>query len=477
MQKSPDELHLSESYNFEVTIENNGTHFAGELSLTPRVCILIIRGDISGDRRHAFDIEGLSELTCDCFGGMFFLLGLKGDGASIKHMHHGPTPVSHFEIKYKVSHVIYSRAILSRDIGFLEIEVDSSSIAQWVGYTQTQDHIVFKNINGTLFPFTGVLPTEFEQPINGLGTLRIVYHPSTYHSVETFSMGLRYSPSLSLLLDGEKTAEQVIERVGDLDTLFSFLIGRAPDLNTVKLRTARGRMHSLSLYFPRPSSEVGNRDYPWFPLGKNLRIDMGLPQFPITSFSGYFDLPIAERMHFKKYVRYREMQNPEERFLGFFRLLEKLCFRKESFLPENRLITLIERAGPFLIRYFDDKKNVKRILKKIIDLNHAKLNTAGCINVFIKKIPSTLLDKWIYGSSDIESICNLRNDLTHANDIELKEYEIDRKAKFIETLLILRLLVKMGIPIDDGATIAPRIKSHQLIEKPPEITYSLNDGN
>lgn len=478
MQRSPDELHLNESYQFKVTIENNGTHFAGELSLTPKACTLIIRGDISEGRQHTFDMEGLNELTCNCFGGTLLLLGLKGDGASIRHIERYPSSISHFEIKYRVSHVIYSRATLSRDIGFLEIELESPSIAQWVGYTHTQDDIASRYNNGTLFPFAGTLPVEFEKTLNDIGVLRIVYHPSTHYSVEAFSMGLRFPPSLSLSFDGEKTAGQIIENFSELDALFSFLIGGVLDLNTVKLTTAHGRMHSLSLYFPRTSSGAKNRNYPWFPLGRNLRIDhMGLPEFPLDSFAEYFDLPSTERMYFKKYIKYREMQNPEERFLGFFRLLEKLCLQKESFLPENKLITLIERATPFLVSYFGEKKNVERILGRVVDLNRSKLNTAGCIVRFIKKIPSDLLDRWIYGSSDINKICKLRNDLTHANEIDLEEYEIDRKAKFVETLLIICLLAKIGVSIGNGALIAPRIKSHQLIERPPNITYSTNDGN
>lgn len=478
MQRYPDELNLKESYQFKVTIENNGTHFVGELSLTPKECTLIIRGDISEDRQPAFNMAGLDELTCDCFGSTLLLFCLKGKGASSQSIERYPKLISHFEIEYSISHVMYCRATLSRDIGFLEVELDSPSIAQWVGYTHIQDDIVRRHNDGTLFPYSGALPTEFEQTLSDLGVLRVRYYPSTHYSVETFSMGLRFPPVLSLSFDDKKTGDQIIENLGEIDTLFSFLIGRPLDLNTVKLTTAHGRMHRLSLYFSRSSSNTEDRGYPWFPLGINLRIDhMGLPEFPLDSFAKYFGLPPGERMYFKKYIKYCEMQSPEERFLGFFRLLEKLCFQKESFLPESKLATLVERAKPFLIKHFGDKKNVERILGRMIDLNNSKLNTAGCIVRLIKKIPSDLLNRWIYGPSNINEICKLRNDLTHANEIEPEEYEIERKAKFIETLLVICLLNKIGIPIDSGALIAPRIKSHQLIEKPPKITYSTREGN
>jgi hypothetical protein len=477
MQRSPDELHLNESYHFDVTVENNGTCFVGELSLTPQMCTLIIRGDILEGRQPIFDMDELSDLACDCFGGRFLLLGLKGDGFSIHHIVHHPKPVSHFEIKYKISHAIYGRAILSKDIGFTEIEFDSRSIDRWVGYTHTQDDIVNRYLNGTLFPFMGVLPTEFECALNSIGILRIIYHPSTHHSIEGFSMGLRFPPTLSMLFNCEKTSDQTIENVNELKTLLSFLIGGVLDLSTIKLTTGQGRMHSLSLYFSHAQAVAENREYPWFPLSRNLRVDtLGLPEFPLESLGNYFGLPPGNREYFKKYIKYREMRNPEERFLGFFRLLEKLCFQKESFLPEGELSLLITRVEPFLARHFCDAKNVKGMLGRVIKLNQSKLNTAGCIARFIKKIPPAIRARWIYGVSDIEAICNLRNDLTHANEIEPEELDIDKKEKFIEVLLLISLLVKIGVSIDVAASIAPRIKGHQLIEKPPKVAHSTSDA-
>jgi hypothetical protein len=170
-------------------------------------------------------------------------------------------------------------------------------------------------------------------------------------------------------------------------------------------------------------------------------------------------------VRFGKYIKYRHLENPEERFLGFFRLLEKLCLQKESFLPEEKLISLLKRSRSLLIRYFDDKKNVERVLDRLIGWNNSKLNTAGCITKFFKNIPKDLRQRWIYGANDINNICGLRNDLTHANEVEPEAYEVEMKAKFIEVLLVMRLLIAIDVPIEDAALIAPRLQDHSLIEK------------
>jgi len=473
MQRSPDDLNLKDSYQFKVTIENNGTHFVGELSLSPEECILVVRGDIFEGREPAFDIELNELLVHDCFGATLFLFGLKQKESCFQHIGRYPRPISHFEIEYRISHVMYSRMTLSGEVSFAEVELHSPSISQWVASTQTQDDIVERYSNGTLFPYSGALPTEFEQRLAGLGVLSVRYQPSTHYSVEAFNVELRFPPVLCLSFDDNKTGGQIIQNLRELDTLFTFLIGGPLNINAVKITTSLGRMHKLSLYFPNASSGVGSRDYPWFPLGINLRFDhMGLPEFPLDSFAKYFDLAPEAKTFFKKYLKYCAMHNPEERFLGFFRLLEKLCFQKESFLPEKKLVTLIERFTPGLIRYFGDKKNVERFLARMVNLNNSKLNTEACIVRFIKKLPSDLLGRWIYGLSDITAICKLRNDLTHANEIEPEGVEIERKAKFIETLLAIFLLSKIGISLENGALIAPRIRGHHLIEKPPKIAYS-----
>ncbi|HDR9056540.1 TPA: hypothetical protein QDB02_004310 [Burkholderia vietnamiensis] len=473
MNQHAEKLSLDEKYQFQVTIENNGTHFVGDLSLSPTECTITIRGDISKDRDHTFDIERIDELRCNSFNETFLLLDLKGFEASISSISRHPTPINHFEITYHISYVIHSRSTISGSTAYLGIEIESRDFAQWVGYTKTQDVIVGKYNNGTLFGFGSTPDVEIEQFVNNLGILQIAYRPSTHYSVDTFSMGLNFPPVLYLACEQEMTAQHAIANVNELTTLFSFLLGHELDLKRIRLIGTHSRMAAITLYFPHNPSEIGTTSYPWFPLGKNLKFNqLGLPEFPQKSFSTYFELPSFDRTYFKKYLKYREIQNPEERFLGFFRLLEKLCFQKETYLPEEKFANLIRRSTPLLINYFGDKKNVERLMERMLYLNESKLNTSSCISRFIKKIPRNLRSKWIYDSSSIESICKLRNDLTHANEIEPEGIEIEQKAKFIETLLVIQLLLKIGISIEDGTRLASRIKRHELIEKPPEIRYT-----
>lgn len=478
MERPPEELRLSDSYQFRVTVGNNGHRFAGELILSPQGCSLVVRGDLSDNRDATFDWYGIKEITCDGFEGAFHLYGLSGEGAIRQAVQRHPNQISYFEIRYRVSYVIFGRAYVYMPPTFIGLDIHSSSIAQWVGHTKIQDEIVGQYNNGNLFPFSGEPHIEFSQATAGLGDIFVGYSPSTQYSFETSSMSLQFPPVLGLGFEVPKSGEETIGVVKEIETLFSFLLGTPLEIDRIKLVTAIGQRAQLSLYSSRANAQGKRRSYPFFPLGLNLRIDqLGLPQMPTELFSNYFELPKANKYHFSKYLKYRSLENPEERFLGFFRLLEKLCFQKESFVPEKELAALLDRAQPFLIRYFGDKKNVQRVLNRMPGWNNSKLNTAGCITRFLKTIPSDLRERWIYTASDVEIICKLRNDLTHANEAEPTIDDMEQQAKFIEVLLVIRLLMVIGLSVETAAMIAPRLPGHGLIEPPPDLRVTTTTGS
>jgi hypothetical protein len=205
---------------------------------------------------------------------------------------------------------------------------------------------------------------------------------------------------------------------------------------------------------------------------------------PIDVFPHYLGLPASDREYLKKYLRYRQLENPEERFLGFFRLLEKLCFQKASYLPEGRLQLLLDRAKPFLIKHFGDKSNVNSMLKRLPHWNRSKLNTESCVRRFMKGLPADTLARWIYSTDDLTEICKLRNDLTHANEVEPDTTDIERKSKFIEVVLVIRLLIHIGVSLPDAASISVRLQHHDMIAKRRDhlggvvtITTSESDPN
>jgi hypothetical protein len=466
MLKRVEELYLNQNYSFHIKVENNGTHFSGELILTPDLCSLIIRGDIFSDRCPDFLYGNIDEMVCTSFEGTFVMYGLRPRSQSNRILQHYPSLVSYFENKYSLSKIIFIPGSFTSRVEVRSMEIDSRSISKWVGSTTTQDSIVNRYSEGNLFFSSEPIPDEFEQCLGSPGTLCIAYKPHTYYESKDFSLGFAFPPVLLQTFNTLKNGTEVIESFHRIETILSFLVGHSLDVQAIRLVNKEIGKRNLSLYIPRGIYVEPDRNYEFFPLGLNLRANqMGLPEFPLNSFVEYFNLAVEDLRYFQKYLKYRQLQNPEEQFLGFFRLLEKLCFQKDCFVDEKRLCNLIGRTKPFLLRFFGDKKGVNGLLKGVLRLNNTKLNTAGCIIRFMKTLPTHLVDSWIYGLKDVEAICRVRNDLTHANEFEPAEFEIERKAKFIEILLIINLLYKIGVPINVSASVVPRVKFHDLIRR------------
>ncbi len=470
IRESLEELRLGERYQFRVTVGHDGQRFAGDLTLSPQGCFLDVRGELSEDRRIDTDWVGVKEMCCDAHTGTFLLDGLTVEQTLVSHLQRHPRPISYFEVRYRVAYAIFGRSLDAIPPTFSSLQIHSASIAQWVGYTYVQDSVVEQYHNGNLFPYQDHSHVEFAEDIAALGRLAVGYRPSTRYAVDEFAMSLQFPPTLHLSFEAPRPAAAVIHATRELETLVAFLLGHSIDIDRIQLDPTYRYGARLSLYFAR--AQTGERDgtYPFFPLGLNLRHDtLGLPPLPTTLFSHYFALSPGAKAHFQRYLKYRTLENPEERFLGFFRLLEKLCHEQEAFLPEATLAELIERAQPFLTRHFDDKKSVQRFLRQIPRWNLAKLNAASFIGRFLMTIPYGLRRRWIYDASHLEAICKLRNDLTHANETQPTSDDVEQQAKFIEVLLVLRLLMEIGVPLETAALVIPRLTGHGLIEPPPQF--------
>ncbi len=462
-----DILELNKKYNFDVRVHDGDNCFSGRLELSPDNVTLTVKGETTEGREPTFGFSGIDEIWCDGYTKSYVLKNLKA--LRIQSGVLEQNKIGFFEYVYEVDYLVYFTGRVHQGQKFRGFSVDFEEARSWIGHANTQEKILKYYEEKKLFNDRAFDPTQFRVPLQGLGHIILGYNVRAHYSASDFSSGVHFPPSLHLLLSEERPLDDLRELYDRLYNLMSFIIGNDISVSCLKIAfdaTTHSTMKA-SLYYPhtRYCRQCKSR-YPLYPLGRDLRFDtFRYPEFDISAFDRFFSLANDDSSKWKKYRKYRDMGSIEERFLGYFRLLESLVYKSKNYLDEEILGSLTDKFKSCLIKRFDDKSSVNSFLKGLPRYNSSKYNTAKCIGDFYKSLPAEIRIKWIFSNSDIAGICKLRNDITHANDYHETDNSLYKKSVFIETLLVFALYEKLGIPSDKVAPVIHRLDGHDHIMK------------
>lgn len=458
-------LELNKEYGFDVQVQDGENRFAGRLELSPDRVILTINGEETEGRGCSFSFSDIDEVWCYGFNNTFILKNLmllRGQSGVLERIN----GIGFFVYVYEVEYLAHFTSTVSQELKFSGFSVDFEETKSWIGHTNTQEKILKRYEENKLSNDSDFDPTQFRVPLHGVGHIILEYNVSAHYSASDFSSGVHFPPSLDLRLSEDRPLEELKELYDRFYNLMSFIIGS--DISVSSLEIANTNMYSTmkaSLYYAHTKycRQRKNR-YPLYPLGRDLRFDtFGYPEFDISAFNRFFSLDKDNSSKWKKYRKYRDIVSVEERFLGYFRLLESLVYKSKNYLDEEILVSLTDKFKSCLIKRFDDKRSVNSFLRGLPRYNASKYNTAKCIGDFYKSLPAEIRDKWIFSNSEINGICKLRNDITHANDYHETDNSLYKKSVFIETLLVFALFEKLGIPSEKVAPIIHRLDGHDHI--------------
>lgn len=459
-------LDLTESYHFDVTIEDGLNNFAAKLDLTPGRVLITIMGERHDKRNCKLGFGDIDQLICRDLNKTFFLHKLRLVRGNSRPISHHPKNIDFFEFSFEVEYVIFIPTI-HKNCNIKSFSIHSDAINKWIGNTNTQEEIV-RAYNRKEPIFTDSPKFEFIVTLENIGILGVRYHLSMYSSSLNFRSGIIFPPLFLFTFFKNICFEELKETFDKTYNLLSFFIGGDFLINRIEVGFSSMKFNNTgSLYYPiKDNFPRYDQNYNFLPLGINLRHNSSrLPPLPLDAFNKFYTLPEEKAGYFSKYLKYKRMNNIEERFLGFFRILETLCFKQKSYLDEKLLSELSEKAKPCLINKFNDKKNVTSFLKGLPRYNNSKYNTEKCIQDFYLTLPKSLSAKWKIKKSDIGGICKLRNDITHANDYYASDRELEEKTKFIEVLLIISLCEMLGINLAKYENLVYRIQGYDLIVK------------
>lgn len=455
-------LNLGKTYTYSVSVRDMDKLFAGKLTLSPDRCTL----RVMGERSPSSDFSQSTKIECSTLKMNFFLFELSNHYQSSQCLQSvADEQVGFFEYEFEVGFVVcFEGHFQSFDdaIGFC---VKSEMTKKWIGYTELQQELVEKFHNGSLNPITDSL--EFDQRLKGYGEIRLFYHFQPYNNVYEFSSGINFPPKLSIQFDSPVSMSDLHFEYRKFYHLMTFFIGSDFKVNEVTV-TSGSQMFSsnTSIYFPT-TNRTHERDYPVFPLGLNLRFnDRGLPELPLEAFSNYYFLEEKERVIFTRYLRYQRMKSDEEKFLGFFRLLESLTTKSSTYVEPESLEAFLSESRACILEKLKGKgksRDIRNLISRVGRLNEMKYNTAKCIEDFLKKLPDKIRTSIVVTNEDIQDIVNLRNNITHANAYTIEDRELEKYTSFINALLYLALLDRIGIPPELGSKVVHRLGGYHHI--------------
>jgi len=434
----------------------------------PKKITFKIMGERSEERNCPIGWEDRDQIICKYLNKTFILNGLTATSDQSIAVSYSPKLIGYFETSFDVNNVIYCPSDIFDEHSFYALDIYSETVSQWIGNTTTQQNLIFNARSNTHNKADAPELTEFIVDVDGFGRIGVGYNLSIYASVSDFKSGVVFPPSLFLIFSGLKRGSEIRGLYDSMYNLLALITGDELTVEKVRVRhLALGFEPWGSLYYPTYIMPKRRKDSCIFlPLGKDLIFDtLALSSLPLDIFRHYYTLTKQEIGYWGKYLRYRRMTNVEERFLGYFRILEALCAQKREYLDGDTLMRLANLVKPCLVRKFGNKRNVSAFIKGLPRYNSSKYNTEKCIQDFFMSIPSGITDMWQFTKKDIGDVCKLRNDITHANDYSISELEIERKSKFIEILLIFALLAKVWVAFETTGHVIDRFNGYHLVAR------------
>ncbi|MDM1784250.1 HEPN domain-containing protein [Acinetobacter bereziniae] len=439
---------LMKDYNISVYVMEQNQTYAGRLFLSPSKCTLHVMTErfISGEFGFSKTIKCFTN-TCS-----YILCNLGRPSKSIIYNLEDSNneKVPFYEYKFDLGLVFANKGYRCFPEKISSIIFSAPIFNKWVGTTKIQHNLIsqiHKDIEQTFFQEN----IEFDRNVNENLKIRLAYILEYHNNRANFNFRTTITPKIAINFRNMINIENINEEIYKFYNLMNFLIGSDFSLNSIYWWSEEFSLTSSSIYIPSDFRTFKN-DHPLLPLNPRY-LDENF-NFPLELFNNYYLLSENDKSLFTKYSRYKNMKSDEEKFLGYFRLLEKLTSKEKSFVDNEELSKLLDKSKKYLQRKFGcNRKNIEGLINRIEKTNKMKYNTSKCIGDFFDQIPQEISKQLLFDKSELTDITKLRNDITHANAYIHDDVKLYNYTKFINALLFLAFIqIKLKI---DTRTLIP----------------------
>lgn len=340
---------------------------------------------------------------------------------------------------------LHSTRELYQSDSFNNLSIYGDNIKKWSGYSHKLDSILSSSFINK--PPNNEDCIEFERKIQDFGTIGLYYSYRFGQLDDLHTVGMSVEPRITITFDKPVSLDKLIEHYTDLYMILRFFIGDSLMISNVKTQRCSEHRGNYTHFYLEEKKEGkrGINASMLLPYSTIYR-DNSENTFPEFIWENYYNPENTDtKKLIKQFMTYSMIHNNEERFLGFYRIIEAITTENSCYVDEERLLKLFKESRGFLARKLPGT-SLSKFFRAIKKANSSKNNTQMCIQNFIKKLSDVVIENLKLKDINIAEICASRNKIIHQPLFLETPEKIYNHMNSTELLTKLALLIRLGIP-------------------------------
>ena len=427
-----DKLFLNEKIFLDVKVQYDINYWvAGKLNINQKKIILIMYGELNAKSSYKSNRTFKKLICTNYLNSNFILLDVKLFKSQNSRLNEN---IGSFYDEYEVSEILFNSKNNVKIDNFIQLSFSSKDLQKWIQTTNLQrkilDNYLLKEHNNI----------DLKEVVIDIENMYLIIHYPTTRYLDSSNnrAGIKFKPTINLSFQQEVSFEYIRKKYFELLNLLYLVFGYDLNIDEINLLNDES---SFSYFYKQKLDRTYDKNV-FIPLGHNLKFNNNIMETPLSIFLYYFKLDDYKKSFFKVFRKYKMFHYTEDKFLGYFRILENLMFDKKEKFTESYMKIYLENINLSDEEKLEEKSKLEKNLDKSIIDRKEKIKFIVFHNKFINVVSDNY--KLKVNFTDVEEIVKLRNDISHFNDYKITQNNLEKYIDYLEILVNYVLLRLIG---------------------------------
>ena len=427
-----DKLFLNEKFFLDVKVQYDINYWvAGKLNINQKKIVLLMYGELNTKSSYKSNRTFKKLICTNYLNSNFILLDVKLFKSQNSRLNEN---IGSFYDEYEVSEILFNSKNNVKIDNFIQLSFSSKDLQKWIQTTNLQrkilDNYLLKEHNNI----------DLKEVVIDIENMYLIIHYPTTRYLDSSNnrAGIKFKPTINLSFQQEVSFEYIRKKYFELLNLLYLVFGYDLNIDEINLLNDES---SFSYFYKQKLDRTYDKNV-FIPLGHNLKFNNNIMETPLSIFQNYFKLDDYKKSFFKVFRKYKMFHYTEDKFLGYFRILENLMFDKKEKFTESYMKIYLENINLSDEEKLEEKSKLEKNLDKSIIDRKEKIKFIVFHNKFINVVSDNY--KLKVNFTDVEEIVKLRNDISHFNDYKITQNNLEKYIDYLEILVNYVLLRLIG---------------------------------